>query len=744
MPSNTRTRINSIGIQLKTLSLAVASALLTLNASAAGLGDLKVQSFLGQPLRAEVELVSMPGDTDAPLTVKIASYDIFQKANIEFNPALLSLRFTTEQRGDKKVVRISSTQPMNEPFIDMLLEVRTNNNAVVREYVFLLDPAGLGIVSAVVPEDSVTQQANANASQRPAPAAQAEKAPAPPKRPAPQKKPDVAQRPNDKSAPAAIAGKPRLTLTSPKIVGGPDDDTDRIPAKEYAAMEQSVAEANARVKALEQKVGDLQKLLEVTNSLLAELQKQKELERLNAAAQTAPASAAAVPTASAAPSLASVPASVEGKPVDAAGSTPTPSAATPAAVAPPKPVAAVPKPVAPPPEEDWYSDLLLLPGAALLLAGLGIIGLRLARRRKQAKLSEPSVLGESTLAPNSIRHTGFTLGAGLGSILPSSMNSDEVDVVAEADVYIAYGRDGQAEDLLKEALKTKPGNRAVSIKLLSIYATRKDRDSFAPLATELYRATKGEGEDWAEVAEMGRGIDPDNPMYIAKPATSVTALQASAASEPTVQQAISLQSPAQDDALSEISLKEFVLDKIDSDSSTASDDQPVEPSHSTKLTDEEEQLAELLSHPMSDEQIESETAEIASNAPVEEEMDVDLVMRQLDQPIYQPTTSSADVTPEQEAGIGPIDFDLLVPDIPVEAKSEAIPEIPSAALDLPKESGNLIEFDFLKPAEAATDKSEDLPEIPLALPVETAGSEEDAKLFNLEFLDQDKPSVKKG
>ena len=742
MPSNTRTRINSIGIQLKTLSLAVASALLTLNASAAGLGDLKVQSFLGQPLRAEVELVSMPGDTDAPLTVRVASYDIFQKANIEFNPALLSLRFTTEQRGDKKVVRISSTQPMNEPFIDMLLEVRTNNNAVVREYVFLLDPAGLGIVSAVVPEDSVTQQANANASQRPAPAAQAEKAPAPPKRPAPQKKPDVAQRPNDKSAPPAIAGKPRLTLTSPKIAGAPDDD-DRIPAKEYAAMEQSVAEANARVKALEQKVGELQKLLEVTNSLLAELQKQKELERLNATAQTASASAA-VPAAAAA-SAAPAPTSAEGKPADAAGAVPAPSAAAPTPAAPPKPVAAVPKPVAPPSEEDWYSDLLLLPGAALLLAGLGTIGLRLARRRKQARLSEPSALGESTLSPNSVRHTGFTLGAGLGSLLPSGTTSDEVDVVAEADVYIAYGRDGQAEDLLKEALKTKPGNRAVSLKLLSIYATRKDRDSFAPLATELYRATKGEGEDWAEVAELGRGIDPDNPMYIAKPATSATAVQASTASAPVMQQAISLQPAAHDDALSEISLKEFVLDKADSDFSTASDDQTVEAPVSTKLTDEEEQLAELLSHPMSDEEVETEAAEIvASNDPVEEEMDVDLVMRQLDQPVYQPATSSADITPEQEAGIGPIDFDVLVPDIPVEAKSEAIPEIPSAALDLPKESGNLIEFDFLKPAETATDKSDDLPEIPLALPVETAESEEDAKLFNLEFLDQDKPAAKKG
>jgi pilus assembly protein FimV len=72
---------------------------------------------------------------------------------------------------------------------------------------------------------------------------------------------------------------------------------------------------------------------------------------------------------------------------------------------------------------------------------------------------------------NSVFNSNFAPSA-------SQLDTNEVDPVAEADVYIAYGRDAQAEEILKEALRTHPERHAVRLKLLEIYVTRKDARAF--------------------------------------------------------------------------------------------------------------------------------------------------------------------------------------------------------------------------------------------------------------------------
>ena len=89
----------------------------------------------------------------------------------------------------------------------------------------------------------------------------------------------------------------------------------------------------------------------------------------------------------------------------------------------------------------------------------------------------------------------------------------DVDPVAEADVYLAYGRDLQAEEILKEAMRSNPERLAIRTKLLEVYAKRRDTKGFELLATQLYALTGGEGEDWAKAQELGLQIDPDNPLY---------------------------------------------------------------------------------------------------------------------------------------------------------------------------------------------------------------------------------------
>jgi pilus assembly protein FimV len=126
--------------------------------------------------------------------------------------------------------------------------------------------------------------------------------------------------------------------------------------------------------------------------------------------------------------------------------------------------------------------------------------------------------GQSVDTSNSVFNSNFSPSA-------SQLDTNEVDPVAEADVYIAYGRDAQAEEILKEALRTQPDRTAVRGKLLEIYSARKDLRAFETTATELFSLTKGEGEEWMQAATLGSALDPANPLYASarKPAEQADA-----------------------------------------------------------------------------------------------------------------------------------------------------------------------------------------------------------------------------
>lgn len=228
---------------------------------------------------------------------------------------------------------------------------------------------------------------------------------------------------------------------------------------------------------------------------------------------------ASVPAVTAsAPSMA---ASVAASAPDVAASVAPPVVAAPAPV-PRKKMAPPP----PPPEPSFFDSLTsnpwVLPGAAglvALLAGLGVMRLR---RRQQDGAAETSFI-ESKLQPDSFfgvsggQRVDTRDGANSSSSLSYSLSQldaiGDVDPVAEADVYLAYGRDLQAEEILKEALRSDPGRVAIRSKLLEVYAKRADTKAFEGQARQLIEQTGGVGEDWEKAMELGRGMDPANPLY---------------------------------------------------------------------------------------------------------------------------------------------------------------------------------------------------------------------------------------
>lgn len=650
MPTNmhSKTRLTTGSFNLKKLSAAVASALLFSNAYAAGLGKLTVLSALGQPLRAEIELTSVSKDEIGALTAKLASSETFRQANIDFNPALTSLRFSIEQRGSKQFIRMTSAQPLNEPFVDLLLELSGPNGRLVREYTFLLDPADLRTTQSAQVAPAPVAGSNTSRPQQAIRSETRSYAQNPPQEAAPRpSRPPVSQpveaagneqggeyqvrrgdtlskiagqvKPNGVSLdqmlvalyqanPDAFAGENMNRLKSGQILSVPGADVARsisttearnvvvaqaadfnqyrsrlagqvagatpqksLEAKQSAggkitakveeqsspaseskdkltlsnaaaaqgssadkaaggtasaedriAKEKAIAEANARVKELERNVTELQKLLEVKNKSLAEQQQQADATKAESPATPSAAEPASSPTQVASAPAEAAPAA---EPTEVKAEQAATPPAPPAAANPPAPAAKT-APVTPPAPEPGFVDSLtdnplLLPGLGALLVALGGLGIYRARRQKQSKQFEDSIITDSSLKANSL--FGSTGGQSVdtnnsvfnSSFSPSAsqLDTNEVDPVAEADVYIAYGRDAQAEEILKEALRTQPDRNAVRVKLLEIYSNRKDLRAFEVMATELYGLTKGEGDEWAQAAALGVAIDPNNPLY---------------------------------------------------------------------------------------------------------------------------------------------------------------------------------------------------------------------------------------
>ncbi|HJX58655.1 MAG TPA: FimV/HubP family polar landmark protein, partial [Thiobacillus sp.] len=317
-----------------------------------------------------------------------------------------------------------------------------------------------------------------------------------------------------KPAPEAQQDVLKLSKLTPPAGGKADEartlqEKLRAQEEDATARENALRESDQRVATLEKQIQDMQKLVEMKERAQAE----------------APVAAPAVPA---------VPA--------AAASAPAPAA--PAVVAPP----AVPESE---PADRWYDPLLASPlywGGGLAALGLGgVLWWMLAgggRRKRSGAALDDSLITGGDIQPNTVIgdasggsvNTGDTSfltdfsQAGLGTI-----DTHDVDPIAEAEVYMAYGRDAQAEEILKEAINNNPDRHEIRVKLLEIYAARHNTATFEAVAGELYAALGSKSSPlWDKACEMGRSIDPTNPLYggvqsSAAPAAAVATVAATAA-----------------------------------------------------------------------------------------------------------------------------------------------------------------------------------------------------------------------
>ncbi|WP_141111037.1 type IV pilus assembly protein FimV [Chromobacterium haemolyticum] len=155
-----------------------------------------------------------------------------------------------------------------------------------------------------------------------------------------------------------------------------------------------------------------------------------------------------------------------------------------------------------------------LGGAA---AALGLVALLLARRKRSGGKTEPAAPALSGTA------TGASMLGPLTTLMSSLKKGDGIDLssvdrVAEADVYLAYGRDDQALEILREGLAHEPMRQDLRYKLLEVLSTQQDKQMFIAEATTAKGVFGKDSTLWMRVCEIGQTVEPGHPLFAqAKP-----------------------------------------------------------------------------------------------------------------------------------------------------------------------------------------------------------------------------------
>ena len=606
---------------------------------ALGLGNIKMNSALNQPLNAEIELFSVQRGDLTNLVVKLGSEEDFQRVGADRAFFLTKIKFEiVKRKNGTAYVQLNTTKTVTEPFLDFVVEARWPRGRILREFTVLVDPP-------VLSDDAPAPVSQPAAAARPAapaptasPAQSTRQAPiraraemAPVSRQAgeltygPVKYSDtlfeianqmrpggttvnqmmaalVRENPNafyngnvnqlkagyvlrvndtaalnalsvaDASAEikrqhvewqdrksgklvrqsdaptggrvaregeagagssASSADQARLKLVAPGSQGAGSGAGDGnvnqlredllLAAEALDANRQETDELKSRLLAMEEQLEAMQRLIMLKDDEMAGMQKQLGGE---AAAPTDAESVAKMAepeeavTGEAMSDEAAIAAMAEAMPdeADAPATDAGEAAMAEAPLAKPTPA-----PVA-------MEEPSLLDDPMVMYGGIGVLVLIIAavvikRRRKMQGGFEESILNVGGAAGDA-GATAENMGGGESSMVSdfamsemsgmSGIEADaaDVDPISEADVYLAYGRHQQAEDILKEALEKEPERNEIKLKLLEVSFAAKDREVFEERAQEFHDAVGDESDPmWAKVVTMGSQLCPSSDLF---------------------------------------------------------------------------------------------------------------------------------------------------------------------------------------------------------------------------------------
>ncbi len=578
-----------------TKTFAAVSLMTPIGAQALGVGDIKLHSALNQNLDAEIALVLSDTEKLSDVKITLAPPSKFEEAGVPWSHFLSQIKFKTITKANGAVVvKLSSAEVFNEPFLDFLLEVSWPKGDIYREFTVLVDPPAVyqqKSIPVVLKQPNVASQqqlSTGTVRQQPIDATKinqsvvseygptgsndtlwkiAEKvnrnkdisveqmmialyeanpeaffkqnvnalaAGATLKVPADdvvmklsqrqaknefykqveawrgkvtkassdggQQAVDIAEAKNQLQLKAPTTAEINdQMLVTPSANEGIQDTTE--------STSESLGEENQDLKnrlgKLEQRLADMQKTLAVKDEQLATLQS----EQLKSDAEPA-----------------------QEKPVITSGKVKKPEQTKKLETPKSKPQPAVQ------PESDTGLYNIIMGTAGL--AALGLLGWMWWRKRKvEDEINNESMFAESSHislpetdkdlvvpAAEVSQDSSYDVGTvGESSFLSEFTPSDldafetdqaEIDPIAEADVYLAYGRYQQAEELMRQAIESQPERDECKLKLFEIFSANENQQAFETYAEELVSdGKKSDAVFWMKVSEMGVELCPESKLF---------------------------------------------------------------------------------------------------------------------------------------------------------------------------------------------------------------------------------------
>ncbi len=678
---------------------------------AAGLGELKVISALGQPLRAEIAVVSESGES---LTAHIASPDAFRHAGVDYNPILAHVEAVMATHPDgSRYILLSSHDIVNDPFLDILIDLSWQNGQIEREYTMLFDPVEFAKSPSVSPPVALKEKAPAVSPSAPAASPSPRAGYRTVKRgdtlsgiametrpegvtleqmlvalyqanedafigknmnlletgrvlrvPAKVEIDSISQNHADKvirvqtadwnayrqrlASVAVPRGTGMKRSVSGKITASVEENKVSKPPEEVLKL--SKGEASSAVTKAEEKAAQIRTMNEASERILMLEKNIQEMKKLLAIKNQALARAR---SSAAAPASASV-----------------------------------------------FDNPVVLGALGGVVLGVAGIVLLIARKRKKEK-------------PQPVRPADVAKPMAKAVELKEQPVGEEADPLEEAELYISYRRYAQAEEILKEVLKINPGNFEAFLMLMKIHAAGGEKEKLELEARRL-QAISPPHEVWDRAMEIGSAADPENPLYGGAPGATEAAPEVRGKesldfdldfepSQPNVDLQIDHagETPVDVDVLTEEKIIEpavdFDLSSIEEPERQAEEEGPVDFDLSAMVEEApakeaEEAPADFDLSAMTEEEPEKE----AEEAPV----DFDL-------------SAMVEEAPEKEAEeAAPVDFDLsaMVEEEPEKEAEEAAPvdfDLSSMVEEAPEkeaEEAAPVDFDLSSMVEEAPEK----------------------------------------
>ncbi|WP_339491391.1 MULTISPECIES: FimV/HubP family polar landmark protein [unclassified Pseudomonas] len=461
-------------------------------ASALGFGEITLHSALNQPLRADIALVDVAGIGEGDLSASLASPDDFSRAGVERVFFLNNLRFTPVLRGERSFIRVTSSKPVEEPFLNFLVQLNQPNGRLLREYTVLIDPPGTPGIVPAGDEPSEAPQA-AMPVIKPPPAVQGKRYTV-----VPGDNPWlIAKRLHDAGSNASVneltqaiqalnPGSDRLSIGQRLLL----PDSAVLPTSAAtpvdlppAASDEQLAASALQNQQQQQTIDELQARLQAQDEELAG--QRKQISEL----QTRLAEVAPAPVAS---------------------TQPQPQPALPASEPAPDAQPAT-EPLAEPEGTNWS-------WVAGLVGLLGLLALLLfvRRRQQQAELEpmvgrpEPMLEDDETFASIPDTRSSETAASFHNGDTPQG------DVLEGVGIYLTYGRFTEAAGLLRAALLAEPERTDLGLKLLEVLGKQGDVIGFQAQEHHLL----AQGIDAGTLEEI-RGRYPKVAMIAAPTVASV-------------------------------------------------------------------------------------------------------------------------------------------------------------------------------------------------------------------------------